>query len=145
MTEWITLQEAADLIGVRKGTLCMWRLRNRFPFRSKGKGRGLVVSKNSVQGWIGGQGWGICSVGDSILVTSDGSSFLCFRDPRAEYDRHRRAQKKAAAPRRKSAPRLSLRTDAGLEDIQSFVAALKSGRSVRVTPEKKGYVLTLGE
>ena len=127
MTEWITLQEAADLIGVRKGTLCMWRLRDRFPFRSKGKGRGLVVSKNSVQGWI------------------DKGGKAGVRRGRPGGKVSRAAKRVSAAPRRKSAPKLSFRTDAGLEDIQSFVASLKSGRSVRVTPEKKGFVLTLGE
>ena len=42
MADWITLQETADKIGVRKGTLCMWRTRNRFPFQTKGEGRNLV-------------------------------------------------------------------------------------------------------
>lgn len=39
------------------------------------------IMEYSVWGRIGGQGWGICSIGDSVLVTSDGSAFLCFRDP----------------------------------------------------------------
>ena len=56
MTDWITLQDAAEIVGVRKGTLAMWRLRNRFPFRTRGKGRGLRVSKNSVESWMASGG-----------------------------------------------------------------------------------------
>jgi glutamine cyclotransferase len=35
----------------------------------------------TVAGFIGTQGWGLCSMGDSVLVTSEGSSILYFRDP----------------------------------------------------------------
>jgi hypothetical protein len=38
MAEWITLQETADKVGVRKGTLAMWRNRNQFPFKTQGEG-----------------------------------------------------------------------------------------------------------
>jgi len=37
--------------------------------------------QSSLAGTIGTQGWGLCSIGDSVLVSSDGSSMLYFRDP----------------------------------------------------------------
>ena len=52
MAKWITLQETAEKVGIRKGTLCMWRNRNKFPFKSKGKGRSLLVDTASVETWM---------------------------------------------------------------------------------------------
>jgi glutamine cyclotransferase len=37
--------------------------------------------QSSQAGIIGTQGWGLCSMGDSVLVASDGSAILYFRDP----------------------------------------------------------------
>ena len=126
MTDWITLQDAAEIIGVRKGTLAMWRLRNRFPFRTKGKGRGLRVSRNSVQSWV-------ASGGKAGVRPGRPAKSKAGRKPG-------RPPKAAAAGR---AGKLKLRTTAGLEDIQQFVAAIKGGGNVRVVPDGKGYVLSL--
>ncbi len=127
MTDWITLQDVADMISVKKGTLCMWRLRDRFPFRTRGKGRGLLVSKNSVERWQAAGG-------------------------KANVRRGRPGRKKKTSYAARSAVRtgpastgkmIKLSTSSSLPDIQDFVAALKSGKNVNVLPEKKGFVLTL--
>ena len=52
MTKWLTLQETAEKCGVRKGTLCMWRTRNKFPFKTKGTGRSLRIEPASVDAWM---------------------------------------------------------------------------------------------
>ncbi len=52
MADWITLQETAERIGVRKGTLCMWRNRNKFPFKTKGTGKTLEVEITSIDAWL---------------------------------------------------------------------------------------------
>jgi len=50
------------------------------------------------------------------------------------------------AAKRGRKPRASgffLRTEASLEEIQMFVAAIKAGKTVQVIPEMKGYKLVL--
>ena len=137
MSQWITLQEAADLVGVRKGTLCMWRLRNRFPFRSKGKGRGLVISRNSVESWL--------KAGGKAGVKPGRPAKKAGRPPKAGR-RGKVGRPPKAAARRVGRPRsstFSFMTEASLEEIQTFVASIKAGKTVQVIPEKKGYKLVL--
>jgi len=138
MADWITLQDAADIVGVRKGTLCMWRLRNKFPFKSKGKGRGLMVNKGSVE--KGGADGGRAAIKPG-------------RPPKKGRKKVGRpagtVKVKKASPGRPPKARpssgLSFRTEASLGEIQEFVAAVQGGQSVQVLPDKSGYVLTLNK
>jgi hypothetical protein len=169
MTEWITLQQAADIIGVRKGTLCMWRLRDRFPFESKGKGRGLLVDEDSVKGWVAAGGKAGVRPGRPAKKKAGRPAKKKVGRP-AKKKVGRPAKKKAgrppkvasgrkpgrppgrrpgrppkavAATRQTSSAVVTLRTEAGLNEIQQFVAAVKEGRNIQVSPSKGGYVMTL--
>jgi|GEM_PF-2230695 len=139
MTEWITLQEAADMIGVRKGTLCMWRLRDRFPFRSKGKGRGLLVSRNSVESWLAAGGKAGVKAGRPSKAAKAAKAAVAAAVPTKVKARRGRKPAKSSPTGKK----LTLHTELGLEDIQRFITSIKEGKGVKVCPEKKGYVMTL--
>lgn len=137
MADWITLQDAADIIGVRKGTLCMWRLRDKFPFSTEGKGRGLLVSKDSVEKWVADGGRAGIKPG---------------RPPKAGRPKVGRPagvktvkRSPSRPPKAKVSSGLSFRTEANLIEIQEFVAALKGGQTVQVIPDKSGYILTLNK
>ena len=170
MAEWITLQQAADIIGVRKGTLCMWRLRDRFPFESKGKGRGLLVNEDSVKSWVAAGGKaGVRPGRPAKKKAGRKPGRPAGRKPGRPAGRKpgrppgrkpgRPAGRKPGRPpgRKPGRPAgrkpgrspkavgatLTLRTESGLNEIQQFVAAVKGGSNIQVIPDKGGYVLTL--
>lgn len=145
MADWITLQDAAEIIGVRKGTLCMWRLRNKFPFKSKGKGRGLMINKGSVKKWVAEGGRAGIKPGRPPKTTTPKTPRKVGRPAGIKTARKASPGRPPKALKATTPGTLSFRTEANLIQIQDFVAAVKGGQTVQVLPDKSGYILTLNK
>jgi len=170
MTNWITLQETADKVGIRKGTLCMWRNRGKFPFKTKGKGRSLLVDEESVGKYI--------SADTSKLEKSKKRAAKVSKKKTAPKKRGRKPNavvakkavktaskeigKKKVGKKRGRKPgrpsnkvlkrtytrksegcKIIVKGDLDLAILQQFIADIKSGSNVIATPSgKEGYVLS---
>jgi len=146
----------------------MWRLRKKFPFKSKGKGRGLLVSKESVQKWLdSGQKAGVRrgrpgrppkkKVGRPVGRPKKKVGRPVGRPKKKVGRPVGRPKKKAATGRRPGRPPgrppkkaaaapkggLTIRVQAGLGEIQQFVSSIKAGQEVQVVPDKNGFIVTV--
>jgi len=140
----------------------MWRLRDRFPFTSKGKGRGLLVAKDSVEKWVAAGGK--AGVKPGRPPKAGRPKVGRPKAGRPKVGRPKVGRPKAGRPKvgrpagaktvKKSPGRppkakvgggLSFRTEANLTEIQEFVAAVQGGQTVQVMPDKSGYILTLNQ
>lgn len=145
------------MVGVRKGTLCMWRLRKKFPFRSKGKGRGLLVSKEAVQKWLdSGQKAGVRR-GRPGRPAKKKAGRPPGRPKKAAAVRGPGRPKKVKTGRRPGRPPgrpskapaapktvgLTIKVQAELGQIQEFVSRIKAGKELQVFPDKDGFVITV--
>lgn len=166
MAEWITLQETADKVGIRKGTLCMWRNRNKFPFKTKGKGRSLQVNVESIEKWMKeDKGKAVKPAakkakkkvakkrGPKVKVAAK-TTVVEAKPAKPGRKKGKKRGRKPGRPAKAATKRAYTRKVAGgactimvsgdldLESLQQFVADIKAGSNVHVTPSKSGYVLT---
>lgn len=139
MVEWITLQQTADKIGVRKGTLAMWRSRNRFHFKTKGSGRKLLVNAESVDAWLAERKNKPVMKKKKARKTRVGMSKVAKKG----RPRGRPAKKSGAAAGRPAKKGCEIVVQGGLdlETIQRFVTQLKAGADLQIAPAKDGYIL----
>lgn len=156
MVDWLTLQETAEKVGIRKGTLLMWRNRNQFPFKTEGKGRNLKVDSTSVVEW---------------LKTHKDDVVKGANRPRKPLAKPAVAvgKKAAGAPGKKRGPKpgkklgrkpgkkpgvkaavrpasrstaIVVQGDMDLATLQKFVAEIKGGCSIQALPMAGGTRLT---
>ncbi|MBU0753812.1 MAG: helix-turn-helix domain-containing protein [Planctomycetes bacterium] len=146
MADWITLQKTADMIGVRKGTLAMWRTRNRFPFETQGEGRNLMVSVDSVSKWLE-ERKDKKPLGRKKARKKAGKKAVTAV---AIKPRPGRPSGSAATRAKRSAPKKVARSTGceivvqgglDLETIQNFVTQLQGGADLQISPAKDGYIL----
>lgn len=139
MVEWITLQQTADKIGVRKGTLAMWRSRNRFPFKTKGNARKLVVNADSVDTWLAERKNKPVKKKKKVRKARTGMRKVAKRG----RPKGRPAKKTGAAAGRPGKKGCEIVVQGGLdlETIQNFVTQLKGGADLQISPAKDGYIL----
>ena len=127
----------------------MWRLRNKFPFTSKGKGRGLMVNKGSVEKWVADGGR--AGIKPGRPPKKDPTKVGQPKVGRPKLGRPAGVKTAKRSPGRppkvkvKVSTGLSFRTEANLTEIQEFVAAVQGGQTVQVLPDKSGYILTLNK
>ncbi len=134
MVNWITLEQAAEKVGVRKGTLCMWRNRKKFPFKTSGKGRSLLVNETSVDDWIE------ANKDNMPKGRSKARKPLGKKGPGRPP---KKAKSKATArPSSRGACEIVVKGDLDLGAIQGFVADIKAGCKLQVAKDKGGYILT---
>jgi predicted DNA-binding transcriptional regulator AlpA len=122
MAEWITLQETADRIGVRKGTLCMWRTRDKFPFKTKGKGRSLMINASAVDAWM--------RTHKDDVTPGKGKK----RGPKPKAMR-------SMIQRSGKGTEIQVMGDFSLLTVHQFVNEIKSGADVQVAPSGDGFVI----
>lgn len=134
MANWISLQETADKTGVRKGTLCMWRNRRRFPFKTRGNGRGLQVDEASVDAWMAERK-------EHPPKTRGRRAKAAVGKARGRGRRPGRPRKLASAPGRGRSCVFHVKGRLDLEMIQRFLVQVKSGRPVQVAPVEGGFVI----
>jgi len=119
MDNWITLQETANRIGVRKGTLAMWRTRDRFPFETKGTHRNLMVSEASVENYLKTHPKGTTRPG-----RKKGFAFKGLKAPRGKECT------------------LTVQGELDLATVHRFVNDIQSGANVQISPAREGFTIT---
>ena len=152
MDEWITLQETAERLGVRKGTLAMWRNRDKFPFETKGEGRNLRVSMASVETWLQEHGKElrkrVRNAARKGKKKSAGAGKKARRRGRPPGSKNKK-KAKTGAPRGRR-PGRPARASAGLlihgsvdlTTVQRFVSEIRQGYDVQALPTGDGILLT---
>ncbi|MFH2002629.1 MAG: helix-turn-helix domain-containing protein [Planctomycetota bacterium] len=135
MADWITLQEAAKKVGVKKGTLSMWRNRNKFPFETQGTGKNLQIASDSVDKWLS-ENPGKVKTGKK-RGPKPGS-----KAGGAKRGRKPATALKAAKSLAGIAPEIAVNGALNLETVQNFVTDIQNGATVQIVPTKDGFVLS---
>lgn len=131
MADWITLQDAADKVGVKKGTLAMWRNRNKFPFKTQGTGKNLMVSSESVETWV--------SKNQDKIKPRKSSGRK--PGPKKGAKRGRKPGTTTLASK-VGIPEIEVAGTLNLETVQNFVTDIQGGATVQIVPTRDGFKLS---
>jgi hypothetical protein len=173
MAKWITLSDTAEKVGIRKGTLCMWRNRKKFPFKTKGKGRNLLIDASSVDAWMVDHKDDVRKgrnkprkplkktrkktakkvtrkVGKKVRKKPGPKPGRKKPGPKpGRRPGARRGRKPGPKPGRRPGPKAAKSSSAIMVEgqldlglIQEFIAQIKAGYDVQISPSRKGYLLT---
>jgi len=152
MDEWITLQETAERLGVRKGTLAMWRNRDKFPFETRGEGRNLRVNAASVEAWLKEHGKELRkrvrkAARKGTKKAAAATAKKAKRRGRPPGSKNKKKAKAGARRGRKPgrparAAGLLIQGPVDLGTVQRFVAEVRQGCDVQALPTEGGILLT---